>query len=357
MTYPASDVNTTNADATGDNPSLFRVDALDLITKFNLLRNHISTLGQTLLNRATAALMRTDLGAAASGANTDITSLASPALGAATATTQAAGDNSTKVSTTAFVLANTGKQIQSITASVAANAITITLNPTTLDFRNTTRTNGAITSVALASAATLTIAAPDSFGAVTADGTRRIAILAINNAGTIELAASSLAGGVNLDETGVITTAATATTLTGIKAANVRTGVAYRVVGFVDAIYTTTVGWGSLSLVQGAGGNAATAFGSLGYGQTWQNVTGSRATGTTYYNTTGKPILVSSTWNIALQGAYMQALVNSVVIQNSDMVGSGAGLLNLLFLVPTGSSYSVVASSGSPTASIWSELS
>lgn len=37
------------------------------------------------------------------GANTDITSLSAPALGAATATTQSAGDNTTKVATTAFV--------------------------------------------------------------------------------------------------------------------------------------------------------------------------------------------------------------------------------------------------------------
>jgi hypothetical protein len=46
------------------------------------------------------------LGAAASGANTDITSLASPNINAATATTQTAGDNSTKVATTAFLNAN-----------------------------------------------------------------------------------------------------------------------------------------------------------------------------------------------------------------------------------------------------------
>lgn len=38
-----------------------------------------------------------------SGANTDITSLNSPALGSATATTQPPGDNTTKVGTTAFV--------------------------------------------------------------------------------------------------------------------------------------------------------------------------------------------------------------------------------------------------------------
>lgn len=51
----------------------------------------------------TAAGARTALGAAASGANTDITSLSAPALGAATATTATAGDNTTKVATTAYV--------------------------------------------------------------------------------------------------------------------------------------------------------------------------------------------------------------------------------------------------------------
>lgn len=52
---------------------------------------------------STAASARANLGAAALGANTDITSLNAPALGAATATTQALGDVSTKVATTAFV--------------------------------------------------------------------------------------------------------------------------------------------------------------------------------------------------------------------------------------------------------------
>ncbi len=62
-----------------------------------------ATIAEGGTNAATAAGARTSLGAAASGANTDITSLAAPALGAATATTAAAGDSSTKVATTAFV--------------------------------------------------------------------------------------------------------------------------------------------------------------------------------------------------------------------------------------------------------------
>ncbi|WP_124516946.1 hypothetical protein [Burkholderia stagnalis] len=51
----------------------------------------------------TAAGARTALGAAASGANTDITSLSAPAIGAATAATASAGDSTTKVATTAYV--------------------------------------------------------------------------------------------------------------------------------------------------------------------------------------------------------------------------------------------------------------
>ena len=55
-----------------------------------------------LAGMASAATSRANIGAASSGANSDITSLNNPATGAATATTQAANDNSTKVATTAY---------------------------------------------------------------------------------------------------------------------------------------------------------------------------------------------------------------------------------------------------------------
>lgn len=60
-----------------------------------------STFARTLLDDTTAAAARATLGAAASGANTDITS-----LGAVTGVTAPLADNSTKLATTAFVLAN-----------------------------------------------------------------------------------------------------------------------------------------------------------------------------------------------------------------------------------------------------------
>lgn len=63
----------------------------------------VSSFMATVVAAADAAAARLALGAAKSGANTDITSLASPSLGSATATTQTAGDGSTKVATTAYV--------------------------------------------------------------------------------------------------------------------------------------------------------------------------------------------------------------------------------------------------------------
>ena len=76
MTWPAADVGTTNADAGTDSPATARTDLLDLMTKFNQVRNHVSAFIQTLLDDAAASNARATLGAAASGANADITSVA-----------------------------------------------------------------------------------------------------------------------------------------------------------------------------------------------------------------------------------------------------------------------------------------
>ena len=244
-------------------------------------------------------------------------------------------------------------QLQPITASVAANAITISASALTLDFRSTTLTNGAVTTVS-GTPANLTIAASDSFGLVTAAGSQRIAVLAINNAGTIELAATALSGGVSIDETGVITTVTAATTGTQIKSTTARSNVAYRVIGLIDATFTTATGWGSLALVQGTGGNAAESMQSLGYGQTWQNVTGSRAAGTTYYNNTGRPIVVNVYVNYT-SNASNTYTVNGVTVAGIGGSGAAANMnMTASFVVPPGASY--LMSAGGGTISSWSEL-
>jgi hypothetical protein len=98
MTWPTSDVATTNNDAGTDSPASWRTDSLDLAQKVNQIRNHVTAFIQGLLANADAAAARTTLGAAASGTNTDITS-----LGAVTGVTATAGDSSAKLATTAFV--------------------------------------------------------------------------------------------------------------------------------------------------------------------------------------------------------------------------------------------------------------
>ena len=244
-------------------------------------------------------------------------------------------------------------QLQPITASVAANAITVSASALTLDFRATSLTNGAVTTVS-GTPANLTIAASDSFGLVTAAGSQRIAVLAINNAGTIELAATALSGGVSIDETGVITTVTAATTGTQIKSTTARSNVAYRVIGLIDATFTTATGWGSLALVQGTGGNAAESMQSLGYGQTWQNVTGSRAAGTTYYNNTGRPIVVNVYVNYT-SNASNTYTVNGVTVAGIGGSGAAANMnMTASFVVPPGASY--LMSAGGGTISSWSEL-
>lgn len=74
-----------------------------------------TAIGSTLFTAATAASARSAVSAAASGVNTDITSLSAPALGGATATTQAVGDASTKVATTAFASSAISAAVSALT--------------------------------------------------------------------------------------------------------------------------------------------------------------------------------------------------------------------------------------------------
>ena len=252
-----------------------------------------------------------------------------------------------------LVSANATEPIQPITASVASNALTITLNPTSLNFRSSTLGSGAVNTRIVSSAISVIVSSGSTLGTINATASRLV-VLAIDNAGTVELAVVNISGGNQLDETNLISTTAeggagAADSANVIYSTTARTSVPYRVVGFIDSTQSTAGTWATApSTVQGVGGQALTAMSSIGYGQTWQNVSGSRTTGTTYYNTTSRPILVSIRSAVNINAVLT---INGVQAAWSDNSASNRGLVS--GIVPPGQSYVL---SGGYLAGSWSEL-
>ena len=253
------------------------------------------------------------------------------------------------------------KQIQDITASVGASALTVTLNPTILNFRNTPLTSGTINTRIVATAISVVVPSTATLGTVSAQQSRLV-VIALDNAGTVELAVVNIAGGNNLDETTLISTtaiSAAATSASVVYSTTARTSLPFRVVGYVESTQATAGTWATApSTIQGQGGQALAAMSSLGYGQTWQNVTASRAFATTYYNTTGKPIFIQvSAVTIASGGAINLTINGSAVGGNYGVLSlaSGAPYPSISTIIPVSGSYSVQNAGGS-TISVWSEL-
>jgi len=86
---------------------------------------------------------------------------------------------------------------------------------------------------------------------------------------------------------------------------------------------------------------------AIGYGQTWQNVTASRAFSTTYTNSTGKSILVS-VYTYTSGPNYTQISINGVLSQLScgGNVNYAAAVCTV---IPVGATYQVVSNSSLQT--------
>lgn len=235
------------------------------------------------------------------------------------------------------------RQIQPISASVSANALTISAAQLSLEFRSSTLTSGAVSFVK-DTPANLVISSGSTLGTVSGQASR-IVVLALNNAGTIELAAVNISGGNDLSETGLISTTAeggsgAADSANVIYSTSARSNVPYRVIGFVDSTQATAGTWASApSLVQGCGGQALSALSSLGYGQTPQAVT--RNSGTTYYNTTGKPICITSVGSGSSAFCNFSISINggTGVIYASTQAGTGPTGCCGSYVIPVGASY------------------
>lgn len=238
-----------------------------------------------------------------------------------------------------------GSKIQPIGASVSSNALTLTLNATSLDFRANSLTSGVVNSRTIGSAISLVVPSGATLGTVSGQQSR-LALLAIDNAGTIELAVANLAGGLNLDETTLISTtaiSAAANSASTIYSTSTRSNVPFRVVGFIDITQAAAGTWASApTVIQGNGGQALAAMASLGYGQNWQNVSASRAAGTTYYNTTGKPICLGIyVIGNASSNALVTATINGVAMEILATVATAYTAATGFVVIPAGCSYSL----------------
>jgi hypothetical protein len=244
--------------------------------------------------------------------------------------------------------------LKSIVASVASNALTVGLAATTLEFRSATLSIGATTRLVTPSL-TMTIPTGATLGSVSGVSSR-VLILAINASGVVELAVVNQTGAAatSLDESGLISTTALTT---GSTSANVvysttaRTNVPFRVVGSVDSTQATAGTWATTpSLVTPCGGNALTSMASLGYGQFWQTMTGSRVANTNYTNTTGRPIVVAAT--ITGSGGAITAIlkVDGKDICTTYPSTAGSPYVTVSAIVPHGSVYQIFTASATLSA-------
>ena len=94
----------------------------------------------------------------------------------------------------------------------------------------------------------------------------------------------------------------------------------------------------------------------FGVGQSWQDVTGNRASGVNYTNTTGKPIAVSIHTNRNWTGDASVALhVNGLLVNKFDSEDVNDG--QVFTIVPSGSSYSATIYNYTlGTSAFWREL-
>lgn len=250
-------------------------------------------------------------------------------------------------------------QIRAVAASVGSNALTATLQPCVVDFRAASLSSGSVTTLSVTTAINVVAPSGATLGTTSAVQSR-IMILAIQGPANVELALINLAGGVNLDETTLINTTAITS---GSSLANVaysttaRSGVPFRVMGYIESTQATAGTWATVpSTVQGAGGQAIAAMSSIGYGQTWQVVTGSRLSATTYTNTTGRPIQVSiyATSTVNTAGSVILTVSGSLVAYNFGPPVSGSSSVTFAAaIVPPGATYSATIVAASYA---WQEL-
>lgn len=93
----------------------------------------------------------------------------------------------------------------------------------------------------------------------------------------------------------------------------------------------------------------------LGIGQSWTDVSSSRALTTAYVNTTGRPIVVNG-WVLQGSSGFTSCIVGAITLQRLTTTATGINTLNFSFIVPSGATYAISVTSGVATLGSWLEL-
>lgn len=254
------------------------------------------------------------------------------------------------------------KQIQSITATVATSALTVTLNPTRLDFRSSTLSSGTINTRYVQTAISLTVPSGATLG--TTNGVAsKLTVIALDNAGTVELAIMNAGSSTILDESALISTTILDSASDSADVAystTARSNVPFRVVGYIASTQATAGTW-STSPSNIAGGSdsifaAVTAssisLSSIGVSQSWTDVKASRASGTSYTNSTGRPIMVAVCGTAVSGTPNVTVVVGGVTIISYSFPYED---IPFSFIVPNSTAYTVTFAPGT-TIDTWAEL-
>ncbi len=94
----------------------------------------------------------------------------------------------------------------------------------------------------------------------------------------------------------------------------------------------------------------------LGMGQTWQNMTGSRALGINYPNSTGRTIVAAVCGSASAGGGILQLSAAGANVVYSNSAYTAGGWVSAQIIVPPGSTYGATMSTGSLTFGAWIEL-
>jgi hypothetical protein len=153
-----------------------------------------------------------------------------------------------------------GQMFPAVSASVASNALTLTLTgPTALTFRNPTLSSGAPVVGSVASNLSITVPSGATLGTSNSVAAQLALIVAYNAGIPVLCVANTSSGSLNLDEAGLIspTTISGSSNSSGVvySASAVAANSPYRVIGYVTVTEATAGTWSTApSVVQGSNG-------------------------------------------------------------------------------------------------------